>query len=402
MTTPHDPDPRLDDLLTTSLHDGASDHHPDPDWDDVRQRADRFQRRLWQLPALAAALVVVALVAAAIIADRGDEDAGVIADDPEPTWQPEVTVTTPTTTPDATTTTPGSRIADAGGTFSEGPVSDPAPLPAGAPLADDEIAAVISAPSDDEFGRVDVVVLSTTTGEVVRPLAEGFDTVEGGVYELTLTPDRRTVLYTVATSACTSRVEAVAADGSSDPVLVSDLATAVAFSPDGGYLAIDRGDECIGAVIIDFVPVAGGPTIRYEAPSEATGTTESMVFAGPRSVSYVSITMGITGPLYSIDFADRTARVALPDGNRRLTGLATTNGTITALESCCDETGSGSTSLVTLDGLEVTDRRPVDAPDIRTISFLGLDRTGVLVMTDRDTLTYDGRVIAEGVVEIAL
>ncbi len=401
MTDPRDPDPRLDELVSASLHDEAGGHHPEPDWDDVRQRSDHARRRLWQLPALAAALLVVALVAAAIIADRGDDDAGVIADEPDQTTQPDITSTTSTSMVPDSTVAP-TPTTDAGGTFSDGPMADPLQLPAGAPLADDEVAAVVSAPSEDEFGRVDVVVLSTTTGEVVRPLVEGFDTVEGGVFQIVLTPDRRTVVYTLATSACTSRVEAVATDGSSDPVVVADLATTVAFSPDGGHLAIDRGDECIGAVIIDFVPVAGGPTIRYEAPPQATGTTESMVFAGPRSVNYISTSNGVPGPSYLVDFAESTARVSVADGNRRLTHLASTNGTVTALETCCDESGSGSASLITLDGLEVTDRRPVDVADIRLIAFIGFDRRGALVMTDRHALTVDGRVVAEDVIQVAL
>ena len=269
-------------------------------------------------------------------------------------------------------------------------------LPGGSPLAGDELAAVISVASDDEFGRSAIVVISAATGEVVRTLVGGFDSVEGGVFRMTLTPDRRTVVYTRRHLG----LHQPGRGGGGRRIIGAD--GRVRAGQHRGVLArrrtmaIDVGDECVGAVVIDFVPVAGGPTIRYEADPGTTGTIESMVFSGARSVTYIDTAQAAPGPVYVVDFGDGTARVAVADGNRRLTNLAAMGGEVTALESCCDETGGASTSLVTLDGLEVRQRRAVEVGDIRTVAFIGLDRSGALVITDAAELSIDGRTRRRG------
>lgn len=397
MTDSHDTDARLDRLLSDALHGDATGRRPEPDWNDVRSRAERASRQLWQLPALAATLIVVALVAAAVIADTGADETGVVADGRAPTTTSDPTVST--STPGSTATTAGP--ADRGGTFRAGPEFGPVALPAGEALRSDEAAAVVRAASDDEFERSDVVVISMTTGEVRRTLVAGFSGVEGGVYRMVLTPDRRTVVYVVATSACTSMVEAVAADGSTEPVVLSELASAVAFSPDGTSMAIASGDECSRPTVIDVVPVAEGPSIRFEASGDEPAAVESMVFSGPRSITFIEAAGGLPGRVHLLDLDTRTSQATVADGNRQLTRLAATGGTVTALESCCDGAGSASASLVTLDGLLVTERRPVAVSDVRTVAFAGHDRAGALVLVDPAGLSVDGRIVADDISLVA-
>lgn len=402
-------DDKTDERLAAILTGEAASHHPEPDWDDVRRRAETSRRRLWQLPALAAALIIVALVAAALLADAGDEPTAVIADQNEDDQDSaDATTSTSTTAPTTTAPDPASPPSARGGTFVDGPDAAPLALPAGSPLAGDEVAAVIEAPSDGEFGRVAVVILSLETGEVVRTLADGFDTVEGGVYRLHVTPDRRTVVYTVASSACTSLVEAVAADGSSGSVSVADRSSAVVVSPDGSRYATVSGDECVEPLVIDVASVSGGPSQRYVADPGGVVGVESIVWSGPDALTFATSTNDPSTPqsLVQIDFARMAQSILIGrTGGPWYTTLArSADGDVTALERCCGTDVPIEAAVATLDGVEVVGSRPVDVAAPATIRFAGLDADGpaIVVAGEPGTALYiDGRRLRDGVHLIA-
>ena len=401
------PTDRDDELLGRILRDEADAVHPSPDWDDVRSRAGRPRRRWW-IPA-AAALAVLALVAVGVLALGGeDDDRGVIADDRDRTTTTvgETTTTTQTTTSTSrqgptTTTTPAT-----GRALTDGPVVGPFALPAGAPLGEGEMVAAVLVPAQ-EFQEMSIVVLSVETGDVVRTIADGYSTVEGGVYGLTLSPDRRSLLFTYSTSACTSRLEAVPVDGSSAPVVLREDANRVAFSADGDLLAIETGDACVSPATIELAPVAGGETRRYTTEAPTSTTLDSMAFSGSGDLLFVLAgEAGRRDGLRILDLDTGTEHVADQDAGTSYRGLrAAPDGRVTALESCCDEQGTTSTALVSLDGTTVADRLPIDVGDVRTVRWVGLDRTGALVVVEglnEPVLRIDGRTLRDDVADIAI
>lgn len=381
MTDRHD---LLDELLERTLRAEAEAQHPTPDWEDVRQRADAGRRR-W--PVLVAA-AILALLAAAVMLQPGSTDEGVVADGSE---DPTSTTTTPTTSPSDRDPDP---------VFSDGPTYEPLDLPTGAPLDPDEIVAVVEVPSSDEFARVAVVVLSRDTGEAVRTLADGFDTVEGGAYGLTLTPDRTAVAYTVGTSACSALIEVVAADGSSEPVELFADGGAIAFSPDGEMFAVARGDDCVAPADVDIAPISGGRSVRYAADDGRVATT-ALAFGD--SVRLFAAGWGDDGEvLQAVDVAARSAVSWAPEsgGGATFTQLDSTSVGVTAVAVCC---GSDHGDVATLLRLSGTDgERPVIIDPEHGLPFATFDRNGDLITIVGRTLSIGDRVLRDGVVDVTL
>lgn len=395
-------DARDDELLHRVLDEAAGAVHPTPDWDDVRERA---HRRRWWIPT-AAAVAVLALVGAALIAfGGGDGDTDVTADDPDGSVpeDPTTTETTEATTPtEPTTSTSATRM-------EAGPEVEPLALPAGAPLGDDEIVASISVPDNDEPDTVEVVVLSKDNGDVVRTLDDDHTSVEGGVYGLTLTPDRRTVLYVVATSACTSRIDAAPVDGSSDPVVVRDDANQVALSPDGSAMAIATGDLCVSPPSIALVPLEGGRTTLYREIGPEGHAVESMVFADEDTLLHVVGPPVSSDPwpgLYELDLRSgtRTSVVLGPAGSE-YRSLGRHAGQVTALEV---SDGDGAGDVVIIDGRSIVDRVSVGFTGASTVHAAVLDAAGAVVAVvefegDRESqVTIDGRPLRSDVASCAL
>lgn len=382
---------RDDELLRRSLRDEAGGIHPVPDWDDVRDRAGSSPR--WWLPT-AAGILVVALVAAAFLVLRDDDggDTGVIADDPGRSTVPDDTTTStaPETTTSTTTVT---------GAMEAGPDVDPLDLPAGEPLADGEVVVATVIPGV-EFAEMEIVVLSEETGEVLRTLADGYDTVEGGVYGLTLTPDRRTLLYVVSTAACSARVEATAVDGSSDAVVVADDGGAVAPSPDGSQLAIASGDSCIGPPTVDLVPVGGGQVTRY--PGVGAGDhdgIESMAFTDDGSLLLTTV---VNAPdadpeLFSLELSSGLSTVVDQAPVRYRSLMRAADG-VTAVQ---EQEIHGAAFLVGLDGDPIAGRRALDVDgEVGTATVVDSGAVAVVEPAEQ-RLTIDGRLVREGVTDVA-
>ena len=133
-------------------------------------------------------------------------------------------------------------------------------LPVGEALADDELVAVLNREIEGDPDAQDVVVLGTD-GSVHRRLLKDLGTAEGGVLDISVTDDRKTVVVAWATSACTSSVTAIAADGSGEE---RDLGAGdrAAVSPDGHWLAVVVRDGCDDH---DFIEIRD---LLREAPSQ--------------------------------------------------------------------------------------------------------------------------------------
>lgn len=205
---------------------------------------------------------------------------------------------------------PGDAATEDGAVAVDGPPNTTIGLPAAVdPLPADQAVVALVRSADDEPGAIDLVVVSLDDGTELATIADGFDLSEGGVFDLTLSPDRRTVLYVVATSACTSEVWASPIDGSTDPIVVTDRANAVAISPSGDRIAVDRGDLCFGARSVDVLQVEGGGSQRFPL---------------------VTVDDGLDDGVESLAFLDDTTILALrrPEGTT-LHRLDTAAGTIT-------------------------------------------------------------------------
>lgn len=396
-----------DDRLARVLADEAGAHRPVPDWDDVVDRAARARSGRRWIPTAAAVAVLALAVAVAATLTGGNDDAGVVADDPGVTAVDDRSPGSTTTSTEPSDPPPTTSVA---GAVSDGPTVGPLDLPAAAtPLADDEIVATIIDP-ESEFGSIAVVVLSTETGEVVRTVADGYDSVEGGVYGLTMSPDRRTVFFVLATTACTDEVHAVAADGSAGPVLVVPAASRVAVSSDGRWLAADIGGPCDESLDVDLVPLDGGTVRRFSVAGRRA--VDSLAFTGDRTimisddVSFTAADGGGDPLLRSVDFDAATVEiVSAPVDGASYSGLSNSaDGRFTALEHCCGGTGHDSTELVTFAGTEVVDRRALDiAGDVRFVRAVGVTGSGQVVVVGGDgQLRIDDRVLREHVGGIAL
>jgi len=135
-----------------------------------------------------------------------------------------------------------------------------AALPAGKPLADDEIVTVLTVDVSNDPDDQQIVVLDANDGSIRRRLGTDVTIAEGGVLDLEVSADRRTVLVALSTSACDSLVRAFAADGSG----ASDLGDGerVALSPDGRRLAVVVDQDCDDQDTIEVRDLAGRTATR--------------------------------------------------------------------------------------------------------------------------------------------
>jgi hypothetical protein len=149
------------------------------------------------------------------------------------------------------------------------PNAGAASLPTGPALADGEIVAVVTTPVEGDPDLQDVVVLDGE-GAVGTQYIDDYGTADGGVLDIDVSDDRRTVLVAVSTSACTSEVRAYSADGFSHRVLGSG--DHVALSPDGQWLAVSVDPECDGTDFVELRDPAGElPTRRQKVGDGRVG-----------------------------------------------------------------------------------------------------------------------------------
>ena len=389
--------PDHDEVLRRVLAGAAEQVDPEADWDDVRRRARGIRRPPGWLSA-AAVLVVGAVLGLVLLTRGGEDEAGVVADDPAVT---AITGSTTTSTTAPTTTVPASTSVVA--RVEQGPDVEPLDLPAGAPLRDDELVVSIIVPNGGDPDLVEVAVVSKANGAVLRTLAAGFDASEGGVYDLALTRDRRTVLYTVSTSGCSARIDAVAVDGSSDAVRVFEEGDQVTVSPDGSMIAVAPGDTCAAPPSVDVVPVAGGRSTRYVGLGPVEEGIESMAFADDDTLLYVMIER-TTEParwLRRLDLrSGAPAQLDLGAGGASYTSLSRHRTAVTALE----RSAAGAPALVTIEDGAITDRREVQLAEDPGGTRVGYDHTGAIVAArwGDQQLMVDGRVLRDDVLDVAL
>ena len=386
--------PDDEDVLRRLLAEEARRADPQPDWDDVQRRARRTDGPSRWL-SVAAVLVAGAVLGLVLVTRGAEDEAGVVADDPAGTTT-AVKATTSTTAP--TTTVPASVPSGQVWTVVEGP-DVPSPLEglaAGDPLGADEVVAAIDVPSDDDFPAIDVVVLSKRDGQVVRTLATGYDSVEGGVYGITLSPDRRHAFWVVAETACTNHLEVAPVDGSADPVRFRDDANGIAFGGNGSY-ALEVGEMCATRATIEVGDVAGGATAVYRSPSDDQATLLSMAIDDRYLYGMPSGTTG--GPAQQLHVVDRrNGEVRIVPG--AFSDVRSSVGS-PALDVGASVHALHDGALVTLSGPRTADVA-LDVPDAAVAALV--DHAGdllVLVAEERAPALYLGdRLVRRGVLAV--
>lgn len=291
---------------------------PTADWADVQRRAGRPRGRGVVYAVAAAALVgLVAVVVPVLLTDRGAE----VAVTPGLSEEAVLPLPTAPASPEPTPSATAETTADP----TPSPVWPALDVPAGEPLGSDEIVAIVQRETPDEFVH-DLVVLDAS-GQVVRTLEASVSGVEGGVYQLSVSPNGRTVLYGRGTSACEGVIEALAADGSSTEPVRLLAGNAAVLSFDGGLAAIDPRDGCSDPPNrIDIVPTAGGQGQRFGEggmPLAGLGNHDdvglnAMAFLGPNTLLYSVRTTADgfdpDGGLWALDLDSGTDRRIDPLG----------------------------------------------------------------------------------------
>lgn len=275
--------------------------------------------------------------------------------------------------------------------------------PAGAALEGHEAVAVVRTGTSEGADIQDVAVIDTRDGSVVRTLAPGFTTHEGGVLDLALTPDRRTVLVSYSTSACGAAVEARATDGSGSPVSVSRTAERVALSA-AGRLALASDEDCDGVSSIVVQTDDGWRTYGETGGESASGLSEGSSLGYPIHVT--DLAWADDGTLtYLVQYEDGTDMHWLrPD--RDESGLMVvdetsdlewsslsfrSNGVVVASGTCClggDEKSSAVILDVDRGGQVIESLDLAGATPIRVVTSPGPDR--LLWIDDDGTLWSEG------------
>lgn len=248
----------------------------------------------------------------------------------------------------------------------EGSAEGDTTFPRGPALEPGGVVAVFEEPGVETVGlSLDVV---DAGGRRVRTLAAA-DGFEGGFLDVALTPDRRTVLYAVSTSACTSEVRAVSSDGATDVAIdPGQLATATRLAPhpDGQRLALATDDDCDGRS--EIVVRAGDGTERRWADAgsdDLSGMVRSIAWVDDTTLALsIQYEDGVATQLH--DLADDHLRVGDGPNVSALDGaaydLATTtgaDGSFGAVRLCCDDptsTRAATVLRVDRDGVPVDDR----------------------------------------------
>jgi hypothetical protein len=268
-------------------------------------------------------------------------------------------------------------------------------LPAAAePLADDQLVAAVLRPAGSDPAGLELVVLSDE-GEEVTTIESGLNVAEGGAYDLTLTPDRRTLLYAEAGSACTTSVRAVPVDGSSESVEIADAANLVAVAPSGDRIAVDSGDLCgVAERTIDVIPIDGGDRISYPIELGEGERLDSLAFADD-SILLVARATDTGGTLHALEL--ETGQLAeLAIGGPDATFLAldeAADGTVTAVRVEGDVAAPSSVAVVVIDGGAIVSEAPVEATTVVDGALVS-GKTVIVARGDELRLVIDGTEVA--------
>lgn len=205
----------------------------------------RTRRRRARTVAGASAVAFVVVIGSIGLWSPGDNDERVDVVDQVTTSTAPSSTTSPSTTTTSTATTPAPT----------GAIS----LPTGAPLDPGELVVSRFIPGTGDPATNELSVISAIDGSIVRTL-DTVGTSEGGLSDIAISADRRTILATRGTSACTGELVAYAADGTGEPVVYPQFQNPllIARSPDGRSIAVSGDDDCDGVQTITVWPVGGG------------------------------------------------------------------------------------------------------------------------------------------------
>lgn len=266
----------------------------------------------------------------------------------------------------------------------------PPDLPAGAPLADGEIVAVLTEDVPDDPDRQDVVLLGTERGEVRRTILADIGTAEGGVLDLEVSPDRRSVLVAISTSACESEVRAYAAHpsgGTGHRVL--GAGERVALSPDGEVLASVVYDACGESATVELRDLRRGAVVDR---LEVGRRIEDLAWWDEETLVY-----GSQGRLWELPSDDREQVESRPEDQRTSWSQPTGGpGGPTVVVRCCGS--EPEESWIDSPGPR---RVPRNRTDDRIVSHAARGSELVWVTDDGRLVDGGGRVIRRGVALVA-
>lgn len=300
--------------------------------------------------------------------------------------------------------------------FGDGGEAGDAPAPgSGAPLDDGSIVAVVRRPGE-EVGVHALVVVDARDGTTDRELAV-VDASEGGILDVALSADRRSVLYVRSTAACTSELRAVSVADGTDSVLAAPALTTpsrLAVDPRSGRLAVATDDDCDGQGELVVVSPSGTELGRWPDGTETDG--EALV-AGIRSLAWVDEQTLALGMQYE----DGVATILHDVGSARPVGggpqidpaedaaaydlpvTTDADGTFAAVLRCCD-VGAPPTAIVRIDRAGAELDRPVPTAPGAVVALDWVGSTPFWV-TDAGILrrVLDGEVadLASDVVDVA-
>ncbi len=368
----------LDDELRRAMRAEADKAQQDPaSWSRIEERrAGRRSAGAWRWGALAvAAAAAVALVAVlAWPRDDGDEVITVDSSAVATTVLPDVTVA-PTTEPVPTTTPTTEATTTTSTTTTVAPVGHPT-----------------TAVAVTEDGRLVVLDTSGTAAVEIRELDRGPDPrivpEEGETTVLAdpaLTPDGRTVYYSLCCEPVVGVLFSAAVDGSSPPVNLG-YGTFPTVSPSGDRLAIVQYD----AVVVR--DLASGTEQSYPDTAHE-GTLIDLAWATDGSSLYYVRYEGTTSQLVRLPLDTGEAEVVATSEAGLRFPLGGDDGTATVVEQCCAD-GSESTEpgvVIGVGGSTVREELPLSllARRAHEVFELRLDIDGALswVQWDLDTGT---------------
>jgi hypothetical protein len=312
----------FDDELRGAMRAEADRAQPDPtSWSRIEERrTGRRSARAWRWGAVAVAVAAAAVLVAVLVWPRDDGDEVITVDSTAVTTVlPDVTLA-PTTEP-ATSAAPTTEA-----TTTTSPTTTTT-----VPAVDHPTTAV----AVTEDGRLVVLDTSGPSAVEVRELDRGPDPrivpQEGETAVLdypALTPDGRTVYYTLCCEPVVGVLFSAAVDGSSPPVNLG-YGTFPAVSPTGDRLAIVQYDTI---VVRDL---AGGAAEQSFPDTEHAGLLIDLAWAADgRSLYYVRYE-GTTSQLVHLPLDSGQAEVIATSETGLRFPIAGADGTVTVVEQCC-------------------------------------------------------------------